>query len=106
MAFLSEILNEPDGIPDFFKEQASYCCCCKDKISSGGMWVLYIENGHLGICKKCAPSLLDWYIDTLLDTGAIDENDDIEDVMKLSNDIIGRYKRKKEQKIKWNKKHL
>lgn len=104
MAFLSEILNESDGIPEELKKQASFCCSCRTEISNGGMWAMNRE--HLGICKKCAPILLDWYIDALLDSDIINESNDIENVIKLSNDIAVRYKRKKEKKVSGNKKHM
>lgn len=104
MAFLSEILNEEPGIPPKYKEQASICLMCGDRIQKGGMWAT--QQIHTSICKKCAPSLLDWYIDALLDTQEIDESDDIENVKKLSNDIVDRYHRKKQKKIKHNKIHM
>lgn len=104
MAYLSEILTEEPGIPLKFKEQVSLCCMCGKKISSGGMWAT--QEAHLGICKDCAPSLLDWYIDTLLDSDIINENDDIENIKNLSNSIIDRYKRKKQKKEKYKKNHM
>lgn len=102
MAYLSEIIN--GAIPKEFAEEASVCCECGKKIHSGGMWAM--QEAHIGICKDCSSVLLDWYIDTLLDTGIIDENDDVESVQKLSNDIIGRYKWKKQRKEKYNKNHM
>lgn len=104
MAFLSEILCEKQGIPEPFRSQASKCCECGKTISQGGMWAM--NENHLGICNKCAPILLDWYIDALLDTGEIQEDNDILTVQKLSNDIIERYRRKKEKKAKYSKKHM
>lgn len=104
MAFLSEILKESSGLPEKYRKEASICCECGEKISNGGMWAM--DKLHLGICEKCAPILLDWYIDTLLDVGTINEIDDIENVKKLSDDIIIRYKRKRDKKIKQEKAHL
>lgn len=104
MAFLSEILNESPGIPPKFKEQSSICLMCGEKVDRGGMWAT--QELHTCVCEKCAPSLLDWYIDTLLDTKIIDENDDITSVTKLSNAIIERYKSKKQKKIEYKKKHI
>lgn len=104
MAYLSEILSEQPGIPPKYKEEASVCLMCGEKIESGGMWAT--QKLHTSICKKCAPSLLDWYIDTLLDTKEISEENDIASVKRLSNDIIKRYERKKNKKIKYAKKHL
>lgn len=104
MAFLSEILTEELGIPPKYKDEASVCLMCGEKIKEGGMWAS--QQIHAGICKKCAPQLLDWYIDTLLDAKVIDEVDDIENVKKLSCDIIDRYNRKKQKKIKGNKRHM
>lgn len=104
MAYLSEILSESSGIPPKCKDEASKCLSCGEKIKQGGMWAT--QEMHIGICKKCAPVLLDWYIDTLLDTGEIDENDDVESIKRLSNDIISRYDRKKKKKIKYKKKHM
>lgn len=104
MALLSEVLSEGYGIPKEYKEQASKCLMCDDKIEKGGMWAT--QPLHAGVCDKCAPSLLDWYIDTLLDTKAINEDDDMDNIQKLSNDIIDRYKRKKQKKIQYKKKHI
>mgnify|MGYP006987710281 CR=1 FL=1 len=104
MAFLSEILKEGSDIPTKYKEQSSICLMCGEKVHEGGMWAT--QSIHTCVCEKCAPSLLDWYIDTLLDTKVIDENNDISNVKKLSNDIIERYERKKDKKIKYGKKHL
>lgn len=61
---------------------------------------------HTSICKECAPVILDWYIDTLLDTQGINEFDDINTIRRLSNNIIDRYERKKQKKIRGNKKHI
>lgn len=104
MAFLSEILNEEPGIPQKFKEQSSICLMCGEKTDHGGMWAT--QELHTCVCKRCAPSLLDWYIDTLLDTGEIDEYEDISSVKRLINDIVDRYERKKKKKIQHNKKHI
>ena len=104
MAFLSEILSGNSGIPPKYKEQASVCMMCGEQIVKGGMWAT--QPLHAGVCQKCAPQLLDWYIDTLLDTQAIDEFDDIANIKRLSNDIIDRYDRKKKKKIVNNKKHM
>lgn len=104
MAFLSEILCEEPGIPTKYKEQASVCLMCGEKIEKGGMWAT--NQLHTSVCKNCAPELLDWYIDTLLDTQEINEIDDIANVRKLSGDIINRYDRKKQKKIKHNKNHM
>jgi len=104
MAFLSEILNEEPGIPPKYKEQASLCLMCGKKIEKGGMWAT--NELHTSICKECAPVLLDWYIDTLLDTQEINEVDDINTIRRLSNNIIDRYERKKQKKISGNKKHI
>ena len=104
MAFLSEILTEKLGIPQKCKKEASFCLMCGEKIKEGGMWAT--PQIHVGICQKCAPQLLDLYIDTLLDTRVIDEVDDIENVKKLSCDIIDRYNRKRQKKIKGNRRHM
>lgn len=104
MAFLSEILSEVPGIPQQYKEQASICLMCGEKNERGGMWATY--RLHTSVCKKCAPSLLDWYIDTLLDGQEINESDDIANIKRLSNDIICRYEKKKLDKVKHNKKHM
>ncbi len=104
MAFLSEILNEEPGIPQKYKEQSAICIMCGEKNERGGMWAT--QALHTSVCGKCAPVLLDWYIDTLLDTQEIDESDDIANVKRLSNDIIERYERKKQKKIRYNKKHI
>lgn len=95
MAFLSEILDDK-VIPESDRNQAASCCQCGKTIEKGGMWAM--NNLHLGICDRCAPILLDWYIDTLNDTQKLSEYDDIGNVQKLSNDIIDRYKRKKDKK--------
>lgn len=104
MAFLSEILTEELGIPPKYKEEASICLFCGEEIKEGGMWAT--QRLHAGVCRKCAPQLLDWYIDTLLDTKVLDEVDDVENVKKLSSNIIDRYNRKKQKKIKSNKSHM
>ena len=104
MAFLSEILNEESGIPKRCKDEASICLLCGEKIEEGGMWAT--QQLHTSVCAKCAPSLLDWYIDTLLDAKVIDESDDVTNVKKLSCDIIDRYNKKKHMKIKYNKGHM
>ena len=104
MAFLSEILNEEPGIPQRYREEASICLMCGGKIKEGGMWAT--QQLHTSVCLKCAPSLLDWYIDTLLDTQTIKEADDVANVKKLTCDIIDRYSKKKQMKIKYNKKHM
>lgn len=104
MAFLSEILNEQQGIPERCKEEASICLMCGEKIAEGGMWAT--QQIHTSVCAKCAPSLLDWYIDTLLDSKVIDESDDISNLKKLTGDIIDRYKKKKNMKIKYKKRHM
>ena len=104
MAFLSEILNEDPGIPQRCKDEASICLLCGKKIKEGGMWAT--QQLHTSVCAKCAPQLLDWYIDTLLDTEEIDESDDISNIKRLSNDIINRYDRKKKKKTINNKKHM
>lgn len=104
MAFLSEILCEEPGIPPEYKEQASICLLCGDKVKEGGMWTTY--QLHTCVCAKCAPSLLDWYIDTLLDTQMIDEVDDVANIKRLACDIMDRYNKKKQMKIQHNKKHM
>lgn len=104
MAYLSEILNEQSGIPKKYREEASVCLMCGKKIKFGGMWAT--QKIHAGVCEKCAPTLLDWYIDTLFDVKEISEEDDIASVKKLSNDIIERYERKKKKKVQYKKKHL
>ncbi len=104
MAFLSEILSEEPGIPQKNKEQACICLMCGEKVKEGGMWVA--QQLHTSVCAKCAPSLLDWYIDTLFDTQAIDEYDDVANIKKLTSDIIDRYNKKKQMKIKYNKRHM
>ena len=104
MALLSEIIKESSGIPKEYRKEAAVCCNCGEKISHGGMWAMY--EHHIGICKKCSTSLLDWYIDTLIDTGEIDEVDDIKNVKRLTNDIIDRYKKKHDQKLRLGKKHM
>ena len=104
MAFLSEILNQEPGIPQKYKEQSSICLMCGEKADKGGMWATH--ELHTCVCEKCAPSLLDWYIDTLLDTKQINEEDDIVNIKKLSNEIIDRYKKKKDMKIRYGKNHL
>jgi len=106
MAYLSELIEEftHDIHMKKFVGEMSKCISCGEKITNGGMWAM--NEQHIGICKECAPILLDLYIDTLLDTGIIDENNDIESIKKLSNDIIVRYERKKEKKMQHNKTHL
>lgn len=103
MALLSEILQEEPGIPPKCKEEASICLMCGEKTDIGGMWATM--QLHTCVCPKCAPSLLDWYIDTLLDAKEIDEVDDIANVKRLSNGIIDRYEKKKLMKARYNKKH-
>lgn len=104
MAFLSEILTEEPGIPQKYRDEASICLICGEKIKEGGMWAT--QQLHTSVCAKCAPSLLDWYIDTLLDAKVIDESDDVANVKKLTCDIIDRYNKKKQMKIKYNKRHM
>ncbi len=104
MAFLSNVLQEELGIPQNYREEAAICLMCGKKNENGGMWAT--PNLHTSICKNCAPSLLDWYIDTLLDTQEMDESDDIANIKRLSNDIIDRYNHKKKAKIKHNKNHM
>lgn len=104
MSYLSEILTEENGLPKDVKKEVSICMECGNKIEKGGMWAT--QNSHLGICKDCASALLDFYIDTLLDTQEIDENDDIGSIKRLTSDIVERYERKKSKKIKYNKKHM
>lgn len=103
MAFLSEIISD-SNFPSNLKSKASICFLCGNKVKEGGMWSAH--KLETCVCLQCAPLLLDWYIDTLLDTQKIDENNDDESCRKLSNDIIQRYKRKKQKKIKQNKKHI
>jgi len=70
MAKLSKTLRS-GGIPTKCKEEMSKCCFCGEDISHGGMWAA--ANHHLGICEKCAPLLIDWYADTLMDTSDFEE---------------------------------
>ena len=103
MAFLSEIISD-SNFPTNLVNEASKCFMCGNKIKEGGMWSAH--KLHTCVCLHCAPLLLDWYIDTLLDTQKIDENNDEDNYQKLSNDIIERYKRKKQKKIEQNKDHM
>lgn len=103
MAFLSEVLNDTT-IPQSCRNEAAACILCGEKIQKGGMWAGH--KIHIGICKKCSPQLLDLYIDTLLDTGMLEETDDVSNVKTLCDDIIVRYKRKREKKEAGNKSHL
>ncbi len=102
MAFLSDMLKS-DMLREQHKE-ASFCCSCNKKITNGGMWAM--SKNNLGICKECAPVLLDWYIDSLLDTDVINESDDVENMKKLSNDISVRYKRKIDKKLNYGRDHM
>lgn len=104
MAFLSEILNEEPGIPQKYKDEASMCLMCGEKTKKGGMWAT--QSLHTCVCVKCAPSLLDWHIDTLLDAEVINESNDIENAKKLTCDILNRYNRKKKKKIELKKNHM
>lgn len=104
MAFLSEILNGEPRIPQKYKDEASICLMCGKKTEKGGMWATQLL--HTCVCVKCSPSLLDWYIDTLLDAEVLNEVDDIKNAKKLSCDILDRYIRKKKKKIELNKNHM
>lgn len=104
MAYLSEILYDDPGIPQECKNEASICLMCGKKIEKGGMWAT--QQLHTSICINCSPSLLDWYIDTLLDTQTLNEDNDIENLQKLVCDIINRYDKKKQMKVRYNKKHM
>lgn len=103
MAYLSEILSD-SNFSSQHKEEISTCLMCGAKITEGGMWSA--NKIDTCVCIKCVPVLLDWYIDTLLDTHHLDENDDVNSCMRLSNDIMERYRRKKEKKISQNKRHI
>lgn len=102
MAYLSEVIN--GGIPKEFADEASICCMCGEKISHGGMWAM--QEHHVGICKDCANYLIDWYIDTLLDTQKINEDEDIENIKKIICNVLDRYNHKKKMKKKYNKNHM
>lgn len=69
MAKLSEITGSM-GITEQYREEAKKCCFCGEKISHGGMWSA--DDQHLGICEGCAPFLIDWYVDTLMDTSSFE----------------------------------
>lgn len=103
MAYLSEILKDPE-INSQCKDEISTCLVCGQKNTEGGMWAT--NKIETCICSKCAPVLLDWYIDTLLDTHQLDENDDDNSCIRLSKDITERYRRKKDKKISQNKAHM
>lgn len=102
MAYLSEHVNF--ARTNEFEKEILNCCICGKEISKGGMWAM--QEHHIGICKDCAHSLLELYIDTLLDSGEISEENDVESMIRLSNDILDRYKDKKEKKEKLNKNHM
>lgn len=103
MAYLSEIISD-SNFPSNLKNDVSTFFLCGNKVKEGGMWSAHKLNTC--VCIHCAPILLDWYIDALLDTQEIDENNDEDNFHKLSNDIIERYKRKKQKKIIQNKNHM
>lgn len=104
MAFLSDYTGENALFPIGKKDEEPKCCSCGKTISKGGLWSM--NQMELSICEDCAPILLDWYIDTLMDSENLSKDDDIENIKNLSTGIIERYDRKKKKMIKYKKKHI
>lgn len=49
----------------------SQCYSCGEQITHGGMWAG--DEYHLGVCKECSLHLINWYIDTVMDTTSFEK---------------------------------
>ena len=91
MAKLSKTLGS--SIPEKYQKEMSHCCLCGEQITHGGMWAG--DEHHLGICKECSPSLIDWYVDTIMDTTDF-EKMSLEEKKKEVFEVVERRLEKKE----------
>jgi len=95
MARLSKTLGS--SIPEKYQKEMSQCYFCGEQITHGGMWAG--DEHHLGVCKECSPLLIDWYVDTVMDTTGF-EKLNLDEKKKEVFNVVERRLEKKEGLLK------
>lgn len=77
MARLSQVIG---GIPKEHEDECKKCFFCDKDITKGGMWA---GRHHIGVCKECSPSLIDFFIDTLDDNEKISPDEKLKKLYEI-----------------------